>query len=164
MDFEETQRCLSGSTWIRLYFLFHSIPNSTSRLWAPVQLNLHHSTVAYWTWCYIISSMDNISTQLFFFCKWTCMLSGHKAQSLPPLPQMSRKAWENVCSSCRVDCFSGCRLSVLSLGNSALTLNDTPWHYMCFSLLYLAIYTLSCILLRTFVVGLQCLRWWTTVT
>lgn len=89
----------------------------------------------------VILSVHWIMLPLNFLCTLTCILSGHKAQSLPPQLQMSRKPFENVWSSCRVSCFKGCQSSAFSPGDGDLTTNGS----VCFSLPYLALCTITSI-------------------
>lgn len=65
----------------------------------------------------VILSVHWIILPLNFLRTSTCILSRHKAQSLPPRLQMSRKPFENVWSSCRVSCFKGCQFCLFSPGD-----------------------------------------------
>lgn len=65
----------------------------------------------------VILSVHWVILPLNGLCTLTCILAGHKAQSLLPQLQMNRKPFENVWSSCRVSCFKGCQSSAFSLGN-----------------------------------------------
>jgi len=85
---------------------------------------------------HIISSLGNTVLLLNYLSTLTCILSGHKAQSLPLQLQISRKPFKNAWSSCRVSCFQ--RMPELCLLPGWLRL-DYKWLsvevFVCYSVL-----------------------------